>query len=157
LKDGILTSFIKEEVDEDVKIKAGASVYKARKGFIAHLINLAMKLREVAETNSSLKRLIESILFSYSDPEFSKVYESFFEKEVFNSKKSLAGFSMRKDIKHEIMFQKEVNFGLFRILLLLMLLSSRNALRLSSSRSRSTSTLNTPILWRNCKNSYNRI
>lgn len=47
--------------------------------------------------------------------DFSKVYESFVEKEVFNSKKSLAGFSMRKDIRHEIMFQKEVEAHLCRI------------------------------------------
>jgi arginine deiminase len=60
LKDNILLNFIREEVEEDKKIKAGASVYKSRKGFIAHLINLSMKLREVAETNSAVKRLIES-------------------------------------------------------------------------------------------------
>lgn len=59
LKDNTLLSFISEEVDEDKKIKAGASVYKSRKGFIAHLINLAMKLREVAETNQNVKRIIE--------------------------------------------------------------------------------------------------
>ena len=107
LKDNILLNFISEEVEEDKKIKAGASVYKARKGFIAHLINLAMKLREVAETNPAVKRVIEGTSLSYPGTDFSKVYESFIEKEVFNSKKSLAGFSMRKDIKHEIMFQKE--------------------------------------------------
>lgn len=108
LKDNILLNFISEEVEEDKKIKAGASVYKARKGFIAHLINLAMKLREVAETNPAVKRVIEGTYFLTQGADFSKVYESFIEKEVFNSKKSLAGFSMRKDIKHEIMFQKEV-------------------------------------------------
>jgi hypothetical protein len=46
-----------------------------------------------------VRRLVEA-------PDFSKVYESFVEKELFNSKKSLAGFQLRKDIKHEIMFQK---------------------------------------------------
>jgi hypothetical protein len=107
LKDQVLFNFISEEVDEDKKIKAGASVYKSRKGFIAHLINLAIKLREVAETNQNVKRIIEGTYLLNTDTDFSKVYESFIEKEVFNSKKSLAGFSMRKDIKHEIMFQKE--------------------------------------------------
>lgn len=60
LKDNILLNFIREEVEEDKKIKAGASVYKSRKGFIAHLINLSMKLREIADINSAVKRLIES-------------------------------------------------------------------------------------------------
>lgn len=60
LKNNVLLNFISEEVEEDKKIKAGASVYKSRKGFIAHLINLAMKIREVAETNQNVKKLIES-------------------------------------------------------------------------------------------------
>lgn len=67
-----------------------------------------MKLREVSETNPAVKRVIEGTISLTPGTDFSKVYESFIEKEVFNSKKSLAGFSMRKDIKHEIMFQKEV-------------------------------------------------
>lgn len=73
LKDNILLNFIREEVEEDKKIKAGASVYKSRKGFIAHLINLSMKLREIADINSAVKRLIETT-------EFSIIYESFIEK-----------------------------------------------------------------------------
>lgn len=34
------------------------------------------------------------------------VFESFIEKELFNTRKSLAGFS-KKEVKHEIMFLKE--------------------------------------------------
>lgn len=61
LKDNVLLNFIIEEVEEDKKIKAGASVYKSRKGFIAHLINLSIKLRDVGETNQNVKRAIEGI------------------------------------------------------------------------------------------------
>lgn len=61
LKDNFLLNFIKEEVEEDVKIRSGTSVYKSRKGFIAHLINIASKLKEIAETNPSLKNTIEGI------------------------------------------------------------------------------------------------
>jgi hypothetical protein len=74
-----------------------------------------MKIKEVSQTNETIKRLIEGNSFLIIGTEFSKVYESFIEKEVFNSKKTLAGFSMRKDIKHEIMFQKEVKLISFRI------------------------------------------
>lgn len=51
LKDNALLNFIRDEVEEDKKIRAGDSVYKSRKGFIAHLINIATKLREVSENN----------------------------------------------------------------------------------------------------------
>ena len=40
------------------------------------------------------------------------------EKEVFKTRKTLAGYSMRKDIKHEIVFQKEVRLIELRTLLL---------------------------------------
>ena len=69
------------------------------------------------------------------------LYESFIEKEVFNSKKSLAGFSMRKDIKHEIMFQKEVFLLRFRISLQLMSHSFRDVLLQSSNKNLSMSIL----------------
>lgn len=74
-------------------------MYKSRKGFIAHLINLSIRIREISESNPALKASIEG-------SDFTKVYDSFIEKEIYNTKKTLAGFSMRKDIKHEIMFQK---------------------------------------------------
>jgi hypothetical protein len=45
LKGNVLLNFLSEEVEEDQKIKAGTSIYKSRKGFIAHLINLSMKLK----------------------------------------------------------------------------------------------------------------
>lgn len=45
----------------------------------------------------------------YKGPEYREIYQSFFDKEIFNSKKSLAGFLIKKDAKqHEIKFQKEV-------------------------------------------------
>lgn len=68
LKDSLLLNFISEEVEEDKKIKAGASVYKARKGFIAHLINLSIRLRELAENNQNIRRLIESTLLLTQAP-----------------------------------------------------------------------------------------
>lgn len=48
LRGNVLISFIKEEVEEDQRIRKGDSVYKSRKGFIAHLINIASKMKEVA-------------------------------------------------------------------------------------------------------------
>jgi hypothetical protein len=61
LRDNVLLNFIRDEVLEDRKIRAGDSVYKSRKGFIAHLINIAIKLREVAESNATIRTAIESI------------------------------------------------------------------------------------------------
>ena len=43
----MLLDFISAEWDEDKKIKAGESVYKYRKGYIAHVINLCIRLREL--------------------------------------------------------------------------------------------------------------
>jgi len=40
-----LLNFIVREASDDVKIRSGDSVYKTRKGYIAHLINLCIKLR----------------------------------------------------------------------------------------------------------------
>lgn len=81
-------------------------MYKSRKGFIAHLINLSIRIREISESNPALKASIEGKISNILGSDFTKVYDSFIEKEIYNTKKTLAGFSMRKDIKHEIMFQK---------------------------------------------------
>lgn len=59
LKDDLLLNFIVEEWAEDKKIIAGDSVYKSRKGFIAHIINLCVKLREMSEINDNIKKLTE--------------------------------------------------------------------------------------------------
>ena len=55
LKDNILLNFINQEWEEDKKIKAGDSVYKYRKGYIAHVINLCIRLRELGEKNTSIR------------------------------------------------------------------------------------------------------
>ena len=144
LKDGILSKFILEETQEDRKIKAGDSVYKSRKGYIAHVTNLALKMRELAEKNNKVKEVVEGKGLSYVGAEFSDVYESFVEKEVFKNRKTLAGYSMRKDIKHEILFQKEVHLPPFRTSLPLTPLSSRSAPPQSSRLSPNTSTSSTP-------------
>ena len=131
LRDDIISKFILEETQEDKKIKAGDSLYKARKGYIAHVTNLAVKMREVAEKNSKIKQIVES-------SEFGEVYEGFVEKEVFKCRKSLAGYAMRKDVKHEIMFQKEVQPNTFRISFPPMQLFYRNAHHQCSNKSQST-------------------
>lgn len=60
LKDSNLLTFISEEVSEDQQIKTGTSVYKSRKGYIAHIINLCIKLKELALKNSNIKSLVDS-------------------------------------------------------------------------------------------------
>jgi hypothetical protein len=60
VRDNILITLISEEATEDKKIKAGKSVYQHRKGYIAHIINLAIKLKELSESNQNIKRAIES-------------------------------------------------------------------------------------------------
>lgn len=45
LRDSVMLDFLSEEWLEDSKIKAGDSVYKYRKGYIAHVINLCLRLR----------------------------------------------------------------------------------------------------------------
>lgn len=57
LKSELLLNFIVEECEEDQKIKAGVSLYSARKGYIAHVINLCVRLRELAANNQSIRRL----------------------------------------------------------------------------------------------------
>ena len=59
LKEQVLVNFIAEEWQEDKKIKAGDSVYKSRKGYIAHVINLCVRLRELGETNQQIKTMVE--------------------------------------------------------------------------------------------------
>ena len=34
-------------------------MYKSRKGYIAHVTNLAMKMRELGESNSKIKEIVE--------------------------------------------------------------------------------------------------
>lgn len=58
LRDNILLNFIVEECEEDKKIKAGDSVYSSRKGYIAHVINLCVRLRELGETSASIQNLV---------------------------------------------------------------------------------------------------
>jgi len=45
LSDNVLVNFIYSEADEDRKIRAGGSIYKSRKGYIAHVVNLALRLK----------------------------------------------------------------------------------------------------------------
>lgn len=59
LQENLLLNFISAQWEEDKKIKAGDSVYKYRKGYIAHVINLCIRLRELGEKNSSIKKLVE--------------------------------------------------------------------------------------------------
>lgn len=59
LRDDLLLKFVSESVQEDRKIKAGASVYQFRKGYIAHVINLGIRLRQLSKTNQKIKSLIE--------------------------------------------------------------------------------------------------
>jgi hypothetical protein len=68
LSNDTLLNFISEEWAEDKKIKAGDSVYKFRKGYIAHVINLCVKLRELSETNANIKKLVESTPVSMQIP-----------------------------------------------------------------------------------------
>jgi len=56
----VLLNFIVDEAKDDIKIRSGNSVYKTRKGYIAHIINLFLKLRELAEKNCNIKSLTES-------------------------------------------------------------------------------------------------
>ena len=60
LRDDVLLNFISEEVEEDKKIKAGDSIYSARKGYIADVTNLCVRIRELSETNANIKQLSES-------------------------------------------------------------------------------------------------
>lgn len=60
LKEDRLLNLIVREAREDKKIKKGDSVYKSRKGYIAHIINLCIKLKELSQTNSTIKKLTES-------------------------------------------------------------------------------------------------
>jgi len=48
LANNTLVNFITHEAEEDKKIKAGDSLYRFRKGYIAHVINLGMKLKELS-------------------------------------------------------------------------------------------------------------
>jgi hypothetical protein len=68
LKDNILNTFILEEAAEDKKIKAGESAYRFRKGYISHIINLALKLKELADKNAAIKKAIDSKLLSIQLP-----------------------------------------------------------------------------------------
>ena len=70
------------------------------------MTNLAIKMRELAEKNTKIKEIVEGKGLVYTGSSFSEVYESFVEKEVFKTRKTLAGYAMRKDVKHEILFQK---------------------------------------------------
>ena len=45
LSENVLLNFIHAETEEDKKIRAKDSIYKSRKGYIAHIINLAVRLR----------------------------------------------------------------------------------------------------------------
>jgi hypothetical protein len=56
----VLLGFISEESADDKKIKAGDSVYKFRKGYIAHVINLCIRLKELSEKNKQIKQLTNS-------------------------------------------------------------------------------------------------
>jgi hypothetical protein len=60
LADNVLLKFIHGEAEEDKKIKAGDSVYKFRKGYIAHIINLCIKLKDLSQKNENVKKLTES-------------------------------------------------------------------------------------------------
>ena len=53
---------ISTEINEDKQIREGKSVYKTRKGYIAHLINLCVKMRELAEKNEKIKEIVSSII-----------------------------------------------------------------------------------------------
>ena len=35
-------------------------MYKSRKGYIGHVTNLALKMRELGESNSKIKEIVES-------------------------------------------------------------------------------------------------
>ena len=59
LSNDVLINFISSEWEEDKKIKAGDSKYKYRRGYIAHVINLCVKLRQLSSGNSAIKSLIE--------------------------------------------------------------------------------------------------
>ncbi len=48
VNDDVLLNFLVEEANKDIGIRTGNSVYKTRKGYAAHLINLFIKLREMS-------------------------------------------------------------------------------------------------------------
>ena len=58
LRDNVLLNFIVHECEEDKKIKAGHSIYDSRKGYIAHVVNLSVKLRELSSGSASIKNLV---------------------------------------------------------------------------------------------------
>jgi hypothetical protein len=60
LGDNLLVGFMVEEAEEDRRIKTGESTYQHRKGFIAHIVNLAMRMKELAEGNRNIKKTVES-------------------------------------------------------------------------------------------------
>lgn len=62
LRDNLLFKFVSESVEQDKKIRAGVSVYQFRKGYIAHIINLGTRLRQLSNSNQKIKSLIEGIL-----------------------------------------------------------------------------------------------
>lgn len=47
LRNDNLVNFIAKEAQEDTQIRRGEAVYRSRKGYIAHLINLCLKLRKL--------------------------------------------------------------------------------------------------------------
>lgn len=64
MAEGNLLKFLTDETDEDVKIKAGAGPQKARKGYIAHIVQICKKMQECAETNKHINKIVESSLLS---------------------------------------------------------------------------------------------
>jgi hypothetical protein len=59
LEGEVLLNFIKEEKEEDIKIRAGNGKQKNRKGYIGHVISICRSIQKNAQNNSVLARLSE--------------------------------------------------------------------------------------------------
>jgi hypothetical protein len=60
LEGEMLLNFIKEEAEEDLKIRAGNGKQRNRKGYIGHVISICRSIQKNATKNSVLDLMSES-------------------------------------------------------------------------------------------------
>lgn len=90
-----------------MKIRAGSSKQKSRKGYIGHVISICRKIQENSAKNEKINSLYESTSFTSVEPEFENVFQNLVNKEVYDYNKNLAGYSLKRGMPQAIMFMKE--------------------------------------------------
>lgn len=104
--ENVLVKFIAAEAETDKNLRTAERPTK-RKGYIGHVINICKLIEQIGNNELLAQRVKKGMWFHNVAPEYQEVLNTLIAVDIVETNRSLAGYQIKKNPTHDIMFQKE--------------------------------------------------